>query len=54
MFYNFLSDNTPYIHITIKTFLSKFLLFWPKRKEPVPEEEDENNQKKKVVVDYFV
>jgi hypothetical protein len=31
------------------------MLFWPKRKEPVPEEEDEHHKKKKMDTDdYFL
>lgn len=55
MVYNYLTDSTPYMHITIKTFLKKFILFWPKRKEPVPEDEDEHQKKKKLDTDdYFL
>lgn len=55
MIYNYLTDCTPYMHITIKSLISKFMLFWPKRKEPVPEDEDEHHKKKKKLDtdDYF-
>jgi hypothetical protein len=40
MFYNFLSECTPLMHINIKTFLKKFKMFLPKKRE---EEDDVKN-----------
>ena len=41
--------------MVIKSFISKFILFWPKRKEPVEDEDEHHRNKKKLDTDdYFL
>lgn len=45
MFYHFLSDGAPLMHINIKTFLKKFAIIWPKKKANNEDGEDEGHKK---------
>lgn len=51
MFYNYLADGAPMMHINIKQFLKKFQVFWPKKKQ---EEDEEAGQKKKTIQDFYI
>ena len=54
MFYRYLSEGAALVHINIKTFLRRFAIFWPKKKQPVDEEEEHHQKKTNSIQDFYV